>query len=356
MSGAPRIAVVGCGGMGQKHARNAEQSGGEVVAGADIVEEARAQFGSEFGADTFEDYEAMFDAVDPDGVSITTPNAFHEPAATAAFERDIDVLVEKPLADSAEAAERMAEAEAASDAFGMVGFQRRFTPAGTVFKTYKEAGRFGEITHVEGNYVRRRGIPGVDSWFTAKELAGGGCVIDIGVHEIDFIMYLLDFPSISEVAAQTRSEFGSRADYSDPDDWGGKWGRPDTTFDVEDSASAFVRTDDDTTISLEVAWATNREPLRETAVRGTEAGAEVGGTTLDIVETSTEGVDHYRDVEVETGHEYDSQQRKVATFVEGVETGTAPGVSTLEEGLLTQRIIDAIYRSSERGEAIPFDY
>jgi predicted dehydrogenase len=350
------IAVVGCGGLGNLHAQKALNAGAEIVAGADIAEEPRTRFESNFDVDTFEKYEELFDAVEPDGVSITTPNAFHAPAAIAAFERDINVLVEKPPADSVSAAERMLEAEQACDAFGMVGFQSRFTPASSIFKNYQREGRFGEITHVEGNSIRRRGIPGTGSWFTSKELSGGGCVIDIGVHKIDYIMYLLDFPDITEVVAQTRSEFGTQEDYADPDGFGEGWDTSESTFDVEDSASAFIRTADNTTISLEVAWATNREPARDTIIRGTEAGAEVENTSLTIFETGIEGTDHYRDVEIEADDDYDGHQRKVTTFVEAVAAGDDPEISTLEEGLLTQRIMDAIYRSSDQGKAVPFDY
>jgi predicted dehydrogenase len=235
----PRIGVVGCGGMGQLHARNAGEAGAEVVAGADVAEEPREEFADAFDVETFEQYEEMYGEMDLDGVSITTPNAFHAPAAIEAFEADINVLVEKPLADSVEAAERIVEAERASDAFGMVGFQSRFTPAGSIFKAQKEQGRFGDITNVEGKTIRRRGIPGIGSWFTSKELSGGGAIIDIGVHKIDFIMYLLDFPEIEEVTAETRSTFGDREEYADPDDWIGKWDTSYETFDVEDSASAF---------------------------------------------------------------------------------------------------------------------
>lgn len=352
----PEIAVVGCGGLGDLHARKALNAGAEIVAGADVAEGPRNRFEGNFGVDTFEDYEELFDAVEPDGVSITTPNAFHAPVAVAAFERDIDVLVEKPPADSVSAAERMLEAEQASDAFGMVGFQSRFTPAGSIFKSYKQEGRFGEITHIEGHSIRRRGIPGTGSWFTSKELSGGGCVIDIGVHKIDYIMYLLDFPDIAEVVAQTRSEFGTQENYADPDGFGEGWDTSGATFDVEDSASAFIRTTDDTTISLEIAWATNREPSWNTIVRGTEAGAKVENTSLTIFETGIEGTDHYRDVELEADDKYDGHQRKVTTFVEAVVAGDDPEISTLEEGLLTQRIMDAIYRSSDQGRAVSFDY
>ena len=119
--------------------------------------DARASFGAEFDAETYESHEALYDEATPNAVAITTPNTFHAPAAVAALERDIAVLVEKPLADTVESAARIKDAADASDAFCMVGFHNRFRNPVEVVKAYQEEGRFGRTRHVEANYVRRRG-------------------------------------------------------------------------------------------------------------------------------------------------------------------------------------------------------
>ncbi len=81
---------------------------------------------------------------------------------------------EKPLAHTLESAERIAAAAEVADGFCMVGFNNRFADPVEVLKNYQDEGRFGEMKHVEANYVRRRGIPGRGSWFTSKDVAGGG--------------------------------------------------------------------------------------------------------------------------------------------------------------------------------------
>jgi predicted dehydrogenase len=348
------LGVVGLGGMGGMHAGNATAHGAEVVAGADVIEDARESFESEYDAETYESYEAMYEAADPDAVAITTPNAFHEPAATAALERGIDVLCEKPLADTLEAAESIVEAESESDAFCMVGFHERYSLVGELFPKHREAGRFGEIQHIEVNYIRRRGIPGVGSWFTSKDLAGGGALIDIGVHAIDFGLYLAGYPDITEVSGITRTDFGTRGDYADPDDMSDQWTTDGVEFDVDDSANAFIRCANGTTIVLDIAWATNRKDSQEVIVRGTEAGARgrIGGNDLEIYEADTTSTDHYLDTTVGANVDIDGHEAEMIAFLEGVEAAEAPDMNTIEEGLEVQRVIDAIYRSSDEGRAI----
>jgi nucleoside-diphosphate-sugar epimerase len=85
--------------MGRLHARNAREAGAELVAAADVAPAAREQFAETFDVATFEDYGEMYDSVGPDGVSVTTPNAFHAPAAVHALDRDVAAYVAKPMAD-----------------------------------------------------------------------------------------------------------------------------------------------------------------------------------------------------------------------------------------------------------------
>ena len=349
-----RVGVVGLGTMGRSHARNVEELGHEVVAGVDIAAPCRESFGGDFDAATYEHHEGMLADTDVDAVVITTPNRFHEEIAVGALERDCGVLVEKPLAHSVESAERIAAAADRSEGFCMVGFHNRFSPAAVTAKSYAERGRFGDVRHVEANYVRRRGIPGPGTWFTDESLSGGGALIDIGVHVLDLVLHLLDFPEVVEVVGNVRNTFGSRPDYADPEGWSRKDEVEGETFEVDDAVSAFLRCDSGETISLEVAWATNRKPTRDVVLRGTQAGAhmEVGGDEFELLEADTAGVDHYVTSTVSAGPERTGLAAEDECFLEGVTRGEAPPINTVEEGLAVQRVIDAIYESSESHRAV----
>ena len=348
----PRIGIVGLGNIGHHHATRLLEQDADLVGGVDIAETARTRFEREFDVEAYDDASDLYEVAD--AVIITTPNRFHEEYAVSALDAGLDVLLEKPLAHSLESAERIAVAAEAAEGFCMVGFNNRFANPVEIIKHYQRQGRFGDVDHVEANYVRRRGVPGRGSWFTNEEVAGGGSLIDIGVHAIDLALYFLDYPEITEVSGVTRSQFGGRDDYAFVEMWGKDSG-PEG-FDVDDSASAFIRCADGTTVSLEVAWAVNRPTNDEFVIRGTDAGARFdrGSQELTVYESGTSGANHLTDTEVDT-QTTDTHEAEQALFVEAVRAGEAPNRNTIDEGLAVQRVIDAIYRSSETGRAVQLD-
>jgi predicted dehydrogenase len=347
-----RVGFVGLGNIAQLHADEIIGLGGQVVAGTDVSPEARAMFAEDYGAEVFEDHTEMYELVD--AVVVSTPNRFHEEYVVAALEAGLDVLVEKPLAHTLESAQRIADVARDADGFCMVGFHNRFWGPVQVLNSYREQGKLGDVTHVEANYIRRRGVPGRGSWFTRKDVSGGGAVIDIGTHAIDLALYLMVYPAVEEVSASTRSKFGSQEDYSYLYMWGED--RGSENFDVEDSATAFIRCANGSTITLEVAWAANREPSQEFYVRGTDAGAQfdISEDGMTVHETADDGVNHHRDINVETtdreAHGIEQQH-----FLQAVATGTRPDMNTVEQGLEVQKIMDAIYQSSDESRAVSIE-
>ncbi|MEF8827180.1 MAG: Gfo/Idh/MocA family oxidoreductase, partial [Halapricum sp.] len=258
------------------------------------------------------------------------------------------VLVEKPLAHTLESAERIAAVTESADGICLVGFHNRFDPRAEVLAAYRNDGFFGTIQHVDATYVRRRGIPGQGSWFTDADIAGGGALIDIGVHAIDLVLSIMDFPTVTEVSGVTRSTFGPRSDYVDVDGWGVENG----DVSVEDSVTAQLRTDEDATVSVDVAWATNRPDEKAFRIRGTEGGAHLDMKgELTLYESTARGVDHHRTTTVETP-EYDGHTAEQRAFLEAVERGEPPERNTVPQALTVQRLIEAIYRSSSEGEAV----
>jgi predicted dehydrogenase len=347
-----RVGIVGLGNMGHGHGSSVLEHGHEVAAGVDVIEEKRAEFADEFGVPTYESHEAMYENEDLDAAIVTTPNKFHEGPTVAGLQQDVAVLCEKPLAHTLDSAERIHEAAHDSAAFCMLGFQWPLRDGPAVLKSYIEDGALGEITHVEANYVRRRGVPGRGGWFTSKDLAGGGALIDIGPHAIDLALFFLGFPAIEEVSGVTRAEFGGREDYTFLNMWGEDSGAGD--FDVDDSASALVRAAGDATVSLEVAWASNRPRTTEYVIRGTEGGAilDVGDDELTLYETDDSGQAHHRDIDIETDGEHGDKNR---VFFDAVEAGEQPPINTVDEGLAVQQVIDGIYRSAEDGGSVTVD-
>ena len=348
-----RIGIVGTGGIARRHADNVRSNARcTLVGGVDVSADAREAFRADYGVPTFVNYEEL-SRHGVDAIVVATPNAFHAQYAIAALNDGVHVLCEKPLAATLTEAERVVEAAARSDAIGMVGFNNRFTGPAELVSEATDAGRFGEIDHVEARWIRRRGIPGRGGWFTRSELSGGGAMIDIGVHVLDLALSLLDYPTVAEVSAVTRSNFGHRGDYTSTaaqdDDHG-----PDG-FDVEDSVTAFIRCDGGRTISLDAAWAANRADESVITVVGTDAGAE-----YDIAEQAVTFFDVDRTAEsgdplptpVERGPPRDGHAAELSYFVDVVDGRRKHTRNTIEQGFAVQRVIDAVYESSETGRAV----
>ena len=351
---APRIGFVGLGVMGTKHAENLDEAGASIVAGVDIDENAQSSFADAFDTETYENHDEMLDTESLDALVVTTPNRFHESAAVSALERDVHVLCEKPLAHTLESAERIAAADDDSDAFCMVGFCNRFARSTTLYRQCQHRGDIGDVEHIEANYVRRRGIPGLGSWFTDEQLSGGGALMDIGVHAVDLALHLANFPRVVEVTGQTRCSIGTDPEYADPDGWAKQWNTSDGTLDVDEAASAFLRCANGVTISLEIAWATNRRSDKVVRVVGSEAGAEleISGNELTLFDTGVGEVDYFDDRTLSGSATRNRHQIEGEHFLAGVESDERPAMNTIEEGLRVQRVVDAIYRASDTGTAV----
>lgn len=345
-----RLGIVGLGSWGSVHATRMADVDAELVGGVDVNATAREAFETNFECSAYEDLNQLIDA-GVDGIIITTPNSYHEEYATQAFEADIGVLIEKPLAHTLESAERISAAASDASSICMVGFKNRFLPPVEVINGYAREGKFGDITHVEANYVRRRGIPGRGSWFTRRESSGGGSLIDIGVHAIDLALYFLGFPDVEEVLGRTRSQFGGREDYTYLGMWGEDIGPSE--FDVDDSTTALLTCADGQTIAFECAWAADREPTDEFVLQGTEAGATFDRRSeeLTIHEARSIGAPHLVNTEIET-KEVNPIAAEQRTFVKSIRTGQKPERNTPEQALAVQQILDAIQRSSEAGQAV----
>jgi len=152
-SDSPKIGIVGLGGIGHYHADLLEDQEARLVGGVDISGDARRAFSEKFNVSTYEQVDDLLEVAD--ALFVTTPNRFHEEYTLKALGAGLDVLLEKPLAHTLESAERIVEAAHAAEGFCMVGFNNRFSAPVEVIKQYQENGRFGELSHIEANYVRR---------------------------------------------------------------------------------------------------------------------------------------------------------------------------------------------------------
>lgn len=206
-----------------------------------------------------------------DAVYIAVPNKFHVPLAIAALEAGKHVVLEKPFAMNYAEACQAAEVAQRTGKILNLGMNLRFNPAAQKARALVEKNVFGEIYHAKAYWFRRRGIPKIGTWFSSHELAGGGCLYDIGVHLLDLCLHLIDNFDPVTVSGSTYTKFGNRGLGE------GGWGhseRSDIAFDVEDFASGFIRFSNGVSVSLDVSWAAHLPTASDFDVQlfGTEGG------------------------------------------------------------------------------------
>jgi predicted dehydrogenase len=210
------------------------------------------------------------DAVD--AVYIAVPNKFHAPLAKLALEAGKHVILEKPFAmNLAEAHAVVDTAERMKRVF-TVGMNMRFRKDSQKVSELVRGGRLGEVYHGKAWWFRRQGIPKLGTWFGNRELAGGGCLYDIGVHLLDLCLFAMNNFAPVSVSGVCYTKFGNRGLGE------GGWGhseREHSGFDVEDFSSALIRFADGATVTLDVSWACHAAEANrnDVALYGTEAGA-----------------------------------------------------------------------------------
>lgn len=151
-----------------------------------------------------------------DAVSIALPNYLHAAVAIEAMRRGKHVLVEKPMAISVEDADRMVAESKKAGVVLMAEQTMRFQPANNVAKELVAKGVIGEVR----TFRSRHSHPGPQNWsagsdwFFDPQQAGGGTIVDLGVHNIDFIRWLIG-AEVVEVAAfaSSRGSQGKEIDY-----------------------------------------------------------------------------------------------------------------------------------------------
>ena len=273
-----RVGVIGVGWAGQQHLAAYEAlAGARVVAIAGLEEPVRAALAARYGVERHVDrWEDLLDLGGIDAVSVAVPTFLHAPIAIAALERGMHVLSEKPIARSGSEAESMVEAARAADRVLDIAFNHRQRGDIQKLKAVIDAGRLGQPYYAKAWWLRRAGIPTLGSWFTNAELAGGGPLVDIGVHVLDYSLFLLGNPAVTAVSASTYDVLGKAGFGSDTES--NKTGATDRTgFDVEDLATVFMRLEDGGTLLVEASWAAHRADSDEFGITlyGSEGGAEL---------------------------------------------------------------------------------
>ncbi len=198
----PRVGFVGLGWIGRKRLD-------ALVAGSEDIEVA-ALVDSEAGrlqaaarehpqAALHATVEDMLDE-DIDAVVIATPNGLHAQQAIACLERGLPVFCQKPLATSLADVRRVIAAARAADRLLGIDFCYRHISGMPELRERVLAGAIGDIVAVDLCFHNAYGPD--KSWCQDRTLAGGGCLLDLGVHLLDLSLWVQGMPPIERVRSR----------------------------------------------------------------------------------------------------------------------------------------------------------
>jgi len=325
-----KVGVVGTGAIAQVvHLPTLSQLPGVKVRSVCDVDRNKAQaLASRFGIERVCGTEQeLWDDDGLDGVILCAPSHLHEPQAIAALEAGKHVLVEKPLALSAEGAQRAVDAARRADRTLMVAMNNRYRPDVAALKPFITGGELGDVFFLKGGAWNRKVRTIRPTWRHRKATAGGGALMDLGVQTLDLCLFLMDYPGVRRVVAHTH---------------------PGERMEVEDSATALFELENGGVIAIEVTWSLLAQRDRHyVQVLGTHGSAalpplsvakEVEQGLLDVTPSLSAGQGNLFTAA------YREQLRDFVATSRGAREGAPP-----ERQVRLMRLIELAYQSASEG-------
>ena len=188
-----KFLVVGCGSIGRRHMRNLLALGENDIVAYDVSLECCRQAEQEYGVKAFSDMDTAL-AQQPDVAIICTPSSLHISCALSAAENGCHLFIEKPLSHTMDGVDELAALVKKRGLVTLVGCNMRFHPCIAKIKGLLDEGSIGRVISARvqvGQY-----LPDWHPWedyrqgYSAKKALGGGIILD-GIHEIDYITWLM---------------------------------------------------------------------------------------------------------------------------------------------------------------------
>ena len=328
-----RVGIIGSGYIADFHAMGVQAiEGMELSAVVSPNRDKAARFASRYNIGSiFTDFDTFILDQPIDMVVLATPNCFHHDHAVKALTQGIHVLVEKPMAVQVSEAEEMQALALDMGRCLMVGQMWRFDREVRWLTEQVHLGRLGKIFKTKGYGIHMNWGP--SGWFTKKETAGGGALPDMGVHAIDTTRLLLGGPKPLRVYA--------------------KIGTFMTDYDVDDTGLLIIDWEGGATSVVESGW---WQPHMD----GPEAGARLygsggygslfptsfktfkGGNIIEETPRFPERIGHCDQ------HMYTLQMEEMYQAIQEKRQPVPGGA----EGIVSLKIIEAAYLSSQTGEAV----
>ncbi len=195
-----KIGLLGAGRFGIFHlAGYVKNKNCEIVSVASRTEESAKNAGKKFNIPHIywgDSWKAMLEEQELDAVSICSPNYLHGPMTIAALQNNCNVLCEKPIAISLEELKNIERLLDNKKLIYFSSFQKRYLEISPIIKKIVQENVLGNLHLVRyffGHYGPYTSYPAMSKqkWFINSKMAGGGVLLDLGVHCIDLMRYLI---------------------------------------------------------------------------------------------------------------------------------------------------------------------
>ena len=346
-----KVAIIGCGTIANSahipsYLNNPDV---EIKYFCDIIPERAEKAVEDYNCGTaVTDYREVLADAEVTAISICTPNDIHATIAIDAMRAGLHVLCEKPAARTYTEALEMQKVQHETDMTLNIGVVNRFNDSVNKIKQYIDSGKLGDVYRVYASFRAHRSIPGLGGAFTTKAIAGGGVLIDWGVHYLDIVMYCCGDPKVHSVSGEIFCKLGKdMKNYAYTDMWAGP---PDYNgiYDVDDSVTAMIRTAGPT-ITVNGAWAENIGTNEQYIdFIGDKAGIRLqygGDFTVYSAEHGT--LVEYKPQFNKSG----MFQHEIDAFVNCIKTGEKLA-SHIDTVIITAQMMQAIYDSAQQHREI----
>ena len=347
-----KVAVIGCGTIANSAHIPAYMANpdAEIKYFCDILPHKAEAAVEKYGCGTaVVDYHDVLADPEIEAVSVCTPNKEHSRISIDALAAGKNVLCEKPAARTYTEALAMQEAQHKSGKVLNIGFVNLFNGAVNKVREMIQRGDLGEVYHVYVCFRAHRSIPGLGGAFTTKAIAGGGVLIDWGVHYLDIVMYCTGDPKAKTVTCNAYSKLGvDMPNYVYEGMWAEDTKDLNGTYDVDDFVTGFVRTDGPS-ISFNGAWAQNIG-IGESYIDfiGTKAGIRLNyGGDFTVWSTCCGSLCSFKP----KFQQIQPFQNEIDSFIRCIRTGEKLP-SHIDTVIVTAKMMQAMYDSSESGKEI----
>ncbi len=204
-----RVGILGCNYMGKMHAdcyRALENV--EVAAVADIREEVAASVAKEHGAKVFTDAMELIERCELDAIDICLPTFLHTQYALKAMEKVRYVFIEKPVALNEEECEKLLKKQRETGAQVQIGQVIRFWDEYVYLKKLVDEKTYGEVVNATFRRISPSPLWSQNDWIRQSKFSGGA-IVDLHVHDIDYMFYLFGEPKKRSCIKNTRGEHNS---------------------------------------------------------------------------------------------------------------------------------------------------